>query len=106
MLKQIEHPEKYEVVKFNGVDSTSVYLGFFDNLLHLRLVWRKEKIFEIGEEWECLTLDEIKEQVCAVWNTDKPIITIFIQEPFKGTILQYGNYGDSWWEIGETCGYA
>jgi hypothetical protein len=106
MLKQIEQPEQYELIRFNGVDATHVYLGGFYGLKSLDLKWRKERIEEIGEEWECLTLEEIKQQAIEVSKYEEPLITVFIQEPFKGIILQYGNYGDSWWKIGETCGYA
>lgn len=53
-------------------------------------------------EVEVLKLSEIVEQL----KGKCIMITIFIDEPLKGRILQYGNYGDSWWEIGNTCGYA
>lgn len=106
LLEEVEHPEKYEVVRFDGVDATHIYLGGFYGLRPLDLKWRKERLKEIGEEWECLTLDEIKQQAIELSDYKEPMITVFIQEPFRGMILQYGNYGDSWWKIGETSGYA
>lgn len=48
-----------------------------------------------------LTLAEIWDQV------DKPIVTVIIEGPFSGVILQAGNYSDnSWWEVGNLSGYA
>lgn len=52
-------------------------------------------------DYEVLKLSEIVEQI-----GKNQIITVFIEEPMRETILQYGNYGDEWYEIGNTCGYA
>lgn len=93
--------EDMELCKFDGVDSTNVYVGGLDFLKPAQLEWRKiDWGYEIGEV-ELLKLSEIVEQL-----GKKQIITIFIEEPMRGTILQYGNYGDEWYEIGTTCGYA
>lgn len=93
--------EDMELCKFDGVNSTSVYVGGFAFLKPAPLKWRKEKWgYEIGEV-EILKLSEIVEQI-----GKNQIITVFTEEPMRGTILQYGNYGDEWYEIGTTCGYA
>lgn len=107
-MEKIENPKEYEVCAFDGVNSASVYLGSFDYLQKADLEWKKEFIESMGMELETLTLDEIKEQIrekyCMSGNFG--MITIFINSPLHGEILQYGNYGDSWYQIGETCGYA
>ena len=103
-MKKIDNPENYTICEFNGVDACGVYLGGFDRLLkaNLFLKWRKDE--ELASMCECsiavLTLKEIVDQL------GNRIITVFISEPLNGTILQYGNYGDEWWEIGSFCGYA
>ena len=101
-MKQIK--DDIELCHFDGVDAVEVYKGSFDNLEKASLKWRiaDEKTCRImGMEIELLKLSEIVEQL-----SDADMITIFIEEPLKGKILQYGNYGKSWYEIGTTCGYA
>lgn len=99
-MKEIK--EDVTLCRFDGVAMTKVYAGSFDNLINVKLQWRKEHVKEIDEDIEVLKLSEIVEQI------GKPymMITVFINDMFSGKILQYGNYGDSWWEIGCTCGYA
>lgn len=94
-----------ELIRFDGVSETIVYMNSFSDLKKAELTWREagEEISEmLGIEAEVLKLSEIKEQLKGKCH----MITIFINDPLQGTILQYGNYGDSWWEIGGTCGYA
>lgn len=103
-MEKIKNPEEYEICKFDGVGSSTVYIGSFDNLERAKLEWHKEYVEPMGMELETLTLDEIKEQIK---EQDKLfMITVFISNTLSGEILQYGNYGDSWWKIGTTCGYA
>lgn len=89
-----------ELCKFDGVSVTTVYTGGFNSLVKADIEWRKEHCEYMGDI-ECLRLSEIIEQLPYA-----PIITVFVDSPLSGQILQYGNYGDSWYEIGETCGYA
>jgi len=103
-MKKIENPNEYQVCAFDGVNSSSVYIGSFDYLQKANLEWKKEFVEPMGMELETLTLDEIKEQIIS--KNEMRMITIFISSPLHGEILQYGNYGDSWYQIGETCGYA
>lgn len=94
-MKKIENPSKYEVKRITEWGLVSaVYVGGLTDLAPAELHWREND----GEE--VLTLKEIAGQLEAT------IITVFIQEPMGGVILQWGNYGDEWWQIGETCGYA
>lgn len=92
--------EDLELCKFDGVNTTNVYVGGLAYLHPALLRWRKEENDYMGD-YEVLKLSEIVEQL-----GKKQIITVFIEEPMRGTILQYGNYGDEWYEIGNTCGYA
>lgn len=96
------NPKEYEICEFDGIDSSTVYLGSFDSLKKAKLIWRKENFMDM--EVNVLTLDEIKNQLQA--SNPYEMITIFINSPLHGEILQYGNYGDEWYQIGETCGYA
>ena len=107
MLKKIEEPDKYEICEFDSVNAAHVYLGSFDNLTKAELKWRTDP--ELGKacfgnpkEGHVLTLKEIQDQL----KKQNTMITIFLESPTNGKILQYGNYGDSWWIIGETSGYA
>ena len=100
LMKKIENPKEYEIVDLDGVSKSTVYSGGLDNLKKPILVWRKIECEEIGE-YLVLTLDEIRNQMQGSF-----LITIFIESPLHGEILQYGNYGDSWYLIGKTCGYA
>lgn len=92
--------EDLELCKFDGVNTTKVYVGGLAYLHPALLRWRKEENDYMGD-YEVLKLSEIVEQI-----GKNQIITVFIEEPMRGTILQYGNYGDEWYEIGNTCGYA
>ena len=103
---------KTELIRFDGVTATQVYIGGLDYLTKAELQWREEPIMgrdDDGNEiqvdvWELLTLDEIAEQL-----KDNPfmLITIFIDDPMQGEILQYGNYNDGkWYRKGNTMGYA
>lgn len=76
--------------------SAAVYIGglFYLERANDKLKWRDDDGRKI------LTLEEIAEQLNA------RLITVFVESPFEGVIYQFGNYGDSWWQIGETCGYA
>ena len=101
-MKKIDHPEHYELIKFDGVSSSTVYCGSFDYLTPAPLKWRvREDYLEMLGYGEVLTLKEVAEQLKGT-----PIITVFYEEPLSGKILQWGNYGDAWYEIGETSGYA
>lgn len=94
-MKEIK--EDLELIQFDGVDETIVYKGSFSYLEKAELKWRSA-----DKDIKVLRLSEIVEQL----KDETHMITIFVQEPLRGAILQYGNYGDSWWEIGHTCGYA
>lgn len=98
-MKEIK--EDLELVEFDGIETTSVYIGFFDDLEKADLKWRKGNDEIWGDEMNVLRLSEIKEQL-----KGKGLITIFVNKPLSGYILQYGNYGDSWWHIGTLSGYA
>ena len=108
MMQKIENPNEFEVCVFDGVNSSTVYIGSFDCLQKANLEWKKEFVKPMCMEIEYLTLNEIKEQIGDKYRMSGSfgIITIFINSPLHGKILQYGNYGDSWYQIGETCGYA
>lgn len=92
--------EDMELCRFDGVNATAVYVGSMTELQLADLEWRHEDC-EYRGDIEVLKLSEIVDQL---WEAT--IITVFINEPMSGTILQYGNYNDGcWWEIGKTDGY-
>lgn len=94
-MRKIENPSEYEVCKISEWgEVTGVYAGGFSDHEKIDLKWHT------ANDRDYLTLSEIAEQV------DATIITVFVDNPFDGKILQYGNYGADWWEIGKTEGYA
>lgn len=102
-MKVIE--EDLELCHFDGVDAVAVYVGGLTDLVKAKLKWRtadEETCRALCMDVEMLKLSEIVSQL-----GDAFLITIIIDEPLKGRILQYGNYQDcKWYEIGTTCGYA
>lgn len=98
-LKKIE--EDLVIHKSDSVTFAHVYTGFMFNLKPAELKWRLCDHEELGIVLCELKLSEIAEQL-----KDESIITIFIEGPFKTEVLQYGNYGDSWYHLGEIAGYA
>lgn len=102
LIKKIESPKEYEVTEFDGVVNTTVYRHGLSMLeRETNLLWRESGYFNGGMSIQILTLDEIRNQML-----DVGMITIFVESPTYTKILQYGNYGDEWWQIGETMGYA
>ena len=103
-MKKIKNPEKYEVSRFDGVRAAAIYKGPLTelNLITDELKWRTDidKSRAVGFSVNVLTLKEIVEQ------TGNLFITIIEEGPLSGCVLQYGNYGDSWWQIGDLDGYA
>ena len=103
-MTQILNPSDHEIARFDGVTCSTVYSGGFSFMTQCdsKLKWREDDA--LGEicykPYQVLTLSEIAEQMKG------QMITIFVDGPLVCTILQYGNYGDSWWNIGEVAGYA
>lgn len=104
MFRKIQNPGLYEVAGFDGSGAATVYQGGLHHLERTILCWRSDLSHE---RIMVLNLDEIRNQICGTGEDYKrKIITIFQDGPLSGTILQYGNYGDEWFIIGETAGYA
>lgn len=98
MMKKIF--KDIEICHFDGVSATEVYYGGLTDMVKAQLTWRKVKDEEMGEV-EILKLSEIVKQIPL-----DGLITVIVDGPLRGEILQYGNYGYEWYQIGETCGYA
>lgn len=108
-MEKIPHPESIEICQFDGVTVSTVYTGGLADLKSVadKLSWHEDKkAGEFGMRYLFLTLSEIRDQIRNLHGGLCPIITVFIERPFSGIILQYGNYGDSWWLIGDLYGYA
>ena len=109
-MKKIEKPEEYEICRFDGICVATVYVGSYSNLKPLsdKLSWREDE--ERGElcykPFQVLTLSEIVEKATNIYGGKCPMLTIFVESPLSGYILQYGNYGDEWWQTGDLDGYA
>lgn len=103
-MERIDNSATYTVCRFDGVNAAGIYVGSLDHLycVNERLKWREVVCEEMGgDTLEVLTLDEIAKQINTI------LITVIINGPFSGEILQYGNYSDSsWWRIGELDGYT
>ena len=97
--------DNYEVSKFDGISSTSVYKGGFNNLVNItdQLKWHSdsEHVGEYDAEIEFLQLHEISEQI------KHGLITVIVNDPLRTKIFQWGNYPDSGWvHMGDVQGYA
>lgn len=96
-MKQLT--EDLELIKFDGVNATAVYVGGMTSLYPANVKWREKSKFL--KNFEVLKLSEIAEQF------PKLIITVVTEGPTHGEIYQYGNYSNGkWYQIGETGGYA
>ena len=105
----------FELTDFDGVDAAYVYCGSMPGLefMNKRLKWRDcdEKTNKmLGIEAHVITLKEIVDQIRKIniedIGMDYVIVTVFIESPMNGIILQYGNHGDKWYKIGDYAGYA
>lgn len=97
--------ETYEVNRFDGVDSTAVYLGGLDRLENItsKVSWHvdTEHEGEYGMKVEYTTLHEISEQF------GERLLTVIVNSPMRAKVFQYGNYpGQGWIFLGEVQGYA
>ena len=98
--------DNYEVSKFDGIYSTSVYKGGFNNLVNITDQLKQhsdsEHVGEYGMEMEFLQLHEISEQV-----DFSGLVTVIENGPLHTNIFQWGNYpGDGWVLLGGIQGYA
>lgn len=93
-MKKIDNPDSYTIHEFDGVEVSGVYRGTLTCMVRANdeLSWHDGKF---------LTLAEIAKQL-----NGAPLITVIVDRPLSGEILQYGNYGDEWWQVGELDGYA
>lgn len=111
MEECIHHEERtdfqdLEVVRFDSVNCTSVYLGGFEHLDRVtdKLNWHTEFVEGLDMDVSTLTLTEIYEQLKRMSSR---IITVFVDSPLEGVIYQCGNYEEGKWvKIGTTKGYA
>lgn len=95
-----------EICTSNYVTCSEVYIGGLTELKVADfLQWRKIDDYSLGEI-KLLTLDEIAAQV-EIMIGHASLITVIINDPLCGEILQFGNYDDGkWYRIGVTAGYA
>lgn len=108
-MKKIDNPSEYEICEFDSVEDCGVYTGGLARLKRVndKLKWRVDK--DIASMCECdgkvLTLTEIVDQL-QKQRYGNGIITTILISPLSGYVLQHGNYGDEWWEVGTLDGYA
>ena len=100
-----------EFIQFDGVTAIYVYTGWIFDLkpINDKLKWHKcdkETCEMLCIDAECLSLREISEQVKEITGEEHVFITVFVDSPLRGSILSYGNCGDSWVKIGDYSGYA
>lgn len=100
-----EIPGDTEIWRFDGVTSATVYTGRFSGLTPADVKWHQDDdSYETAElcdgEADYITLDELAEQF------PNQMITVIIDKPLNGEILNYGNAGKKWVRIGITGGYA
>jgi hypothetical protein len=105
----------FELTDFDGVDAAYVYAGSIPSLefMNKRIKWRDcdEKTNKmLGIEAHVITLGEIVDQIRKInieeIGMDFVMVTVFIDSPMDGIILQYGNHGNKRYKIGDYAGYA
>lgn len=106
-LQKRKELEKIEVPRDDGMTSTGIYLGSFDNLSKVDdkiLPWNHSEPTEL----DCGDYISLKEIADFFQKNGNPYreITVFMNEPQHGMIYQYGNYGDYWYEVGTLKGYC
>ena len=107
--KRVEHPELVQLWD----DMTSVRIiiygeDYTDKLVQ-DLKWNthdeKNEDGTVYETMDFISLAEIASQIKAR-GYDGTILVI-AEDPMRGTVYRYGNYGDGGWdEVGWMCGYA
>lgn len=100
-----EIPGDTEIWRFDGIGAAVVYRGWLTELEPANIKWKTtEQSIKVANatdsEPEFITLDEITEQY-----PDEQL-TVIIDKPLNGEILNYGNAGKKWLRIGITGGYA
>ena len=100
-----EIPGDTEIWRFDGIGAAAVYRGWLTELEPANVKWKTTeqsiKVANVTDgEPEFITLDEITEQY-----PDEQL-TVIIDKPLNGEILNYGNAGKKWLRIGITGGYA
>lgn len=109
---EIEHLERtdfqdLEVIRFDSITETSVYVGGMDRLVNItdKLKWHTQYVEALCMDVGTLTLSEIYEQA-KEFNWDR-MLTVFVESSLEGVIYQCGNYEDGKWvKYGTTRGYA
>lgn len=103
---ELKKLEETDIPRNDGIMSTGIYLGTFNNLLEFDpglLPWNhlEENEIDCGDH---MTLGEISEFFNKNGNPYH-MITVFLNGPQHGMIYQYGNYDDSWVIAGRLNGY-
>lgn len=98
-------PGDTEILKFDGVSSSTVYIGFTDSMKKASIRWRIDDKFdypEFGIDPYVITLDEIRSQY------PKGIVRVFINDMFWSEIWEIGNYPEKeeWIVAMKGIGYA
>lgn len=88
---------------------TAVYLGWMSDIerrVSRELKWNSdpETLERCGDFGCFLTLKEISDQLNAKYEFH--YYCVYVDDPFCGTWYAYGNHGEFWEKVGETCGYA
>lgn len=54
------------------------------------------------EDDKHVTLEDCREMIGETGDT----VTVIFESALEGEIYNFGNYGDYWWQVGRTQGYA
>lgn len=99
-----EIPGDTSIWRFDGVGAAVVYRGWLTKLEPANVKWKITNLSiwianETDGEPEFITLDELTEQYPGEQ------LTVIIDKPLRGEILNFGNAGKKWIRIGTTGGY-
>lgn len=94
-----------EIWRFDGIGAAAVYHGWLTKLEPANVKWKTTELsIKVANatdgEPEFITLDELTEQFPGEQ------LTVIIDKPLRGEILNYGNAGRKWLRIGISGGYA
>lgn len=104
-------PQKVEdslsVIRSDDVTMSGVYLGGLADLSNItdKIEWKMitdEENSTMGHI-EKATLKEIADQF---GGGGQNMITVIVDHPKDTEVYQYGNYGDSWFSLGNLAGYC
>lgn len=87
----------------NRIKGTDVVMADIIKIIFSNKCITKYVCPEYGDKWP--TFDDIK-KIAEEKGFEGGCITVIADNALSGKVYIYGNYGEEWWQYGETRGYA